>query len=99
MQFWMYRLTCADGSYYCGHTDNLEVRIAAHQDGSFGGYTASGRPVVLSYAEVFERRDDAFRREQQVKGWSRAKKAALVRQDRKDVQRLARSAHPSSRSG
>ena len=48
MQFWVYILTCADGSYYVGHSDDLELRIAAHQDGTFGGYTQSRRPVALS---------------------------------------------------
>jgi predicted GIY-YIG superfamily endonuclease len=33
MSFWVYILRCADGSYYAGHTDNLDVRIAQHQAG------------------------------------------------------------------
>jgi predicted GIY-YIG superfamily endonuclease len=99
MQFWMYILTCADGSYYVGHTDDLEKRLAAHLDGSVGGYTAGRRPVTLAYAEVFDSRDEAFQRERQIKGWSRAKKAALARQDWDAVRRLAKSAHPSTGSG
>jgi predicted GIY-YIG superfamily endonuclease len=99
MQFWMYMLTCADGSYYVGHTDDLERRVAAHQDGTFGGYTAKRRPVTLSYAEVFDTRDGAFRRERQLKGWSRAKKEALAREDWLALQRLANTAHPSTSSG
>jgi predicted GIY-YIG superfamily endonuclease len=98
MQFWMYVLTCADDSYYVGHIDDLEKRLAAHQDGSFRGYTLSRRPVALVYAEIFESRDDAFRRERQVKGWSRAKKAALAREDWEAVRRLARSAQSSTRT-
>src|SRR5882672_539817 len=81
MQFWMYVLACADGSYYVGHTDDLEKRLAAHSDGTFGGYTAKRPPVTVAYAEVYDSRDEAFRRERQVKGWSRAKKQALIRQD------------------
>jgi predicted GIY-YIG superfamily endonuclease len=60
MQFWMYLLSCADGSYDIGHTDDLEKRMAAHDDGTFGGYTARRGPVTLRYAEVFDARDDAF---------------------------------------
>jgi predicted GIY-YIG superfamily endonuclease len=60
MQFWVYILTCADGSYYVSHSDDLELRIAAHQDGTFGGYTQTRRPVALSFAEAFDSRDDAF---------------------------------------
>jgi predicted GIY-YIG superfamily endonuclease len=99
MQFWVYILTCADGSYYVGHSDDLELRIAAHQDGTFGGYTQSRRPVALSYAEPFDSRDDAFRRERQIKGWSRSKKEALMRQDWRELQRLSKTAHPSTGSG
>jgi predicted GIY-YIG superfamily endonuclease len=28
MAFWVYILKCADGSYYTGHTENLEKRVA-----------------------------------------------------------------------
>src|SRR2546425_477124 len=62
-QFWMYILRCSDVSYYVGHTDDLDKRLAEHQDGSFGGYTARRRPVTLIYTEVFDSRDDAFHRE------------------------------------
>ena len=98
-QFWMYILACRDGSYYVGHTDKFEVRLAAHHDGTLGGYTAKRRPVTLTYAEVFDSRDDAFRRERQVKGWSRAKKEALAREDWPALQRLARTAATSQSHG
>src|SRR5262245_49376050 len=99
MQFWMYVLACADNSYYVGHTDDLEKRVAAHNDGTFGGYTATRRPTTLVYAEAYDSRDEAFRRERQVKGWSRRKKQALIRQDWIELQRLAKRAHPSTGSG
>ncbi len=41
MSFWVYILHCADGSYYTGHTDNLEKRIAEHQAGELPGYIPS----------------------------------------------------------
>jgi predicted GIY-YIG superfamily endonuclease len=76
---WLYILLCADGSYYTGTTrTNLEFRIAQHQTGHFGGYTATRRPVVLVYSEYFDRIVDAIAAERQVKGWSRAKKEALI---------------------
>jgi putative endonuclease len=76
---WLYILLCADGSYYTGTTrTNLEFRIAQHQTGHFGGYTATRRPVVLVYSEYFDRIVDAKAAERQVKGWSRAKKEALI---------------------
>jgi predicted GIY-YIG superfamily endonuclease len=58
------------------------------------GYTSSRRPITLVHSELFDTRDDAFLRERQIKGWSRAKKAALVRGDWTEVQRLSKSARP-----
>jgi len=99
MQFWTYLLRCADGSYYVGHTDDLDLRLAKHDDGTIGGYTSTRRPLTLVYAEPFDTRDDAFWRERQIKGWSRAKKEALAREDWTELRRLAKSAHPSTGSG
>jgi putative endonuclease len=76
---WLYILLCADGSYYTGTTrTNLEIRLAQHQTGYFGGYTATRRPVALVYSEYFDRIVDAIAAERQIKGWSRAKKEALI---------------------
>jgi putative endonuclease len=76
---WLYILLCADGSYYAGTTrDALEVRVAQHQSGHYGGYTATRRPVALVYSEYFDRIVDAIAAERQIKGWSRAKKQALI---------------------
>ena len=59
----------------------VENRIAEHNDGTFGGYTSSRRPVALVYAQEFDRITDAITAEQQVKRWSRAKKEALIAGD------------------
>ena len=75
MAFYVYILRCADGSYYTGHTDNLEQRLAAHQNGEIEGHTRTRRPVTLVFSDRFDSRQDAFERERQLKGWSRAKKA------------------------
>ena len=83
MPAFCYILRCADGSYYVGSTkaDGLEKRVSEHNAGSFGGYTAARRPVTLVWSEQFDRIEDAFLLERQLKGWSRAKKEALVRGD------------------
>jgi predicted GIY-YIG superfamily endonuclease len=78
MSFWVYILQCSDGSYYTGHTDDLEIRVAAHQQGTLGGYTSKRLPVKLVFCDDFPTRDDAFARERQIKGWSRRKKQALI---------------------
>jgi len=80
--FWVYLLKCADDSYYVGMTNNLELRIAQHQTGvDPKSYTHSRRPVELVWSQAFQSHDDAFRCERQIKGWSRAKKEALIRGD------------------
>ena len=78
MAFWTYLLRCVDGTFYTGHTDDLEARLAGHQRGALPGYTKSRRPVVLVWSQEFASREDAFSRERQIKGWSRRKKQALI---------------------
>ncbi len=46
-----------------------------------GGYTAGRRPVKLVWSECFPTRDEAFAAERRIKGWSRAKKEALIAGD------------------
>ncbi|MEH6829141.1 GIY-YIG nuclease family protein [Parasphingorhabdus sp.] len=91
MAFWTYMLKCADGHYYVGHSDDLEARVAAHQSGAIGGYTRCRRPVVLVWSEYFSKREEAIAAERQIKGWSRAKKQALIVGDWGLISRLARS--------
>jgi putative endonuclease len=82
MNAYVYILRCADDSYYVGSTRTaLERRLAEHNAGIFGGYTARRRPVRLIYHQEFLRIEDAIGAERQIKGWSRAKKEALIRGD------------------
>ena len=75
----MYILECADETYYTGSARDLVRRLEEHHAGTYpDGYTASRRPVELVYFEEYDRVDDAWERERQVHGWSRAKKAALI---------------------
>jgi putative endonuclease len=77
---YLYILHCADGSYYTGTARaGLEQRVAQHNAGTYGGYTAQRRPVTLVFSQWFDRITDAIEAERQVKGWSRAKKEALIR--------------------
>lgn len=89
--FHCYLLLCADGTYYCGHTDDIDLRFAQHQSGFFPGYTFKRRPVQLVWNEAFQTREDAKAAEKQIKGWSRAKKDALIAGDWKLLSRLARN--------
>jgi len=87
---WMYILRCADGSYYVGSTVNLEQRLWQHQQGEGAKYTARRLPIELVYSEECSRVDEAYQREKQIQGWSRAKREALIRGDYDDVSRLAK---------
>ena len=91
MTFYAYMLRCSDGSYYVGHTDDLDYRLAQHQEGTLGGYTARRRPVTLVWCDTFMERDQAFWAERRLKGWSRAKKEALIAGDWVMIQALARN--------
>lgn len=97
MAFYAYLLRCNDGSYYVGHTDDLEHRFAQHQSGALGGYTATRRPVVLLWTDSFQTRDDAFAAERKLKGWSRAKKEALIAGNWERMSELARNRQGAKR--
>ncbi|MEI7784711.1 MAG: GIY-YIG nuclease family protein, partial [Betaproteobacteria bacterium] len=97
--FHVYLLQCADGSYYVGHTDDLARRVAQHEAGEMPGYTHTRRPVKLVWQQEVATRDEALTAELQIKGWSRAKKQALIAGDWAEVTRLARASTSSARTG
>ncbi len=78
MSWFVYILQCADASYYVGHTGDVQARVKCHQQGAGATWTAAHRPVVLVYQEEHPTEAAAMARENQLKGWSRAKKQALV---------------------
>jgi tRNA/rRNA methyltransferase len=81
---------CADGSFYVGVTSALERRIAEHNLGvNTKAYTYSRRPVSLVHSQEFAHPDEAIAAEKQLKGWSRAKKIALIAGDWDEISRLA----------
>jgi len=88
---YLYILECCDGSYYIETArSGLEQRVAEHNAGTYDGYTATRRPVKLIFSEWFDQITDAIAAEQQVKGWSRAKKEALMRGDFGRLQELSK---------
>ena len=91
MSFHVYILKCADGSYYTGHTDDLEKRIGEHRSGQADGYTKTRLPVSVVYSENFPTRLEALEAEQRIKGWRRAKKEALIAEDWERLKRLSKS--------
>jgi LAO/AO transport system kinase len=95
--FHVYLLLCRDGTYYAGHTDELEARLSQHQT-SDAGYTATRKPVELVWQGEFESREGALAFEQQIKGWSRAKKEALIAGDWEKIQ-IGWASTSSARTG
>lgn len=89
---YVYMLRCADGSFYIGSAtgEDTSQRVDKHNAGAYPGYTYSRRPVVLVWSEYFDRITDGIAAERQLKGWSRAKKEALIRSDWKSVSQFAR---------
>jgi putative endonuclease len=92
MPAFVYMLRCADGSYYVGSTrgESLDKRVGEHQSGTYAGYTTRRRPVTLVWSEQFESITEAMLSERRLKGWSRAKKEALIAEDWSTVQALSR---------
>ncbi len=78
MNHYAYLLRCADGTLYCGWTNNPEKRLAAHNAGKASKYTAARRPVEMVYLECFETKQEAMRREAAIKKMKRKEKLRLA---------------------
>jgi putative endonuclease len=86
----VYMLRCRGGTYYVGLSQvDLEKRVAEHQAGKYDGWTKSRRPVALVWSEHFQWLTDAIVVERRLKGWTRAKKEALIRGDWHAIRELA----------
>lgn len=89
--FFIYILLCNDGSFYVGHTDNLEARVSAHEQRLYPNcYTASRLPAKLVFAHSTATRDEALAGERQIKKWSRKKKFALINGDFESLKVLSK---------
>lgn len=79
--YYIYLLSCADGTLYTGSTNDIERRLHAHNHAKSGAhYTKIRRPVVLRYVEQFETFKEARGREAEIKRLSRDKKMELIKQ-------------------
>lgn len=73
-----YLLRCADGTLYCGWTNHLAARVAAHNAGKGAKYTKTRCPVVLAYYEEYATRSEAMRREAAIKKLTKKEKEAMA---------------------
>ncbi|MCL1872896.1 MAG: GIY-YIG nuclease family protein [Clostridiales bacterium] len=74
----IYVLRCADDTLYTGWTNDLQSRLGIHNAGKGARYTKSRLPVELVYWEVFDSKQEAMKREHQIKRLTRAKKLKLI---------------------
>ena len=92
MIYFVYILKCRDNSYYIGVTNNLERRLAEHNNGiDQKCYTYFRRPLKLVYSENYPEPFPAIQREKQLKGWSRKKKEALIKGQLNILPKLSKS--------
>ena len=73
-----YILRCSDGTYYTGWTNDIDRRIASHNEGRGSKYTRSRLPVELVYFESFETKEEAMSREWHIKHMTREAKEELI---------------------
>ncbi len=92
MSAFVYILRCRNGDYYTGSSrTSLELRVAEHNAGLYDSFTKRRRPVELVFAQEFDRIEDAIAAERRIKGWSRAKKEALIAGDIERLRELSRN--------
>jgi putative endonuclease len=77
-KWFVYIIECEDNSLYVGATNDPERRFKEHQQGKGSKYVRSRKPKAIVYQEEFDNKYDAFRREREIKGFSRQKKLALI---------------------
>ena len=79
MKNWhVYLVRCADGTLYCGATNDLPKRLRAHNEGKGATYTRGRRPVRLEACSGAMTRSEALRLEMKVKGAPRRKKIYVI---------------------
>jgi putative endonuclease len=94
--FYTYILECTDTSFYTGVTNNIQKRVEQHNTcEDERKYVFDRRPVKLAYVEVTKYVLNAIKREKQIKGWSRAKKIALINGDINALKQLSSCKNPS----
>ena len=81
--YYTYIVECTDGTYYTGYTVDVKKRLAVHNAGKGAKYTKSRKPVTLIYQEEFNTKEEAMRREWQIKQMCRKEKERLIENNKK----------------
>jgi putative endonuclease len=86
MKYYVYIVECSDSTYYCGYTNNLDLRIKEHNYSKVGAkYTRSRRPIELRYSEEVESKTRAMKREIEIKKLTRGEKEILILSDKNQL--------------
>jgi putative endonuclease len=75
---WTYIMSSHSRCLYVGVTSDLAGRVWEHKNGAHEGFSKKYNTHYLVYQEFFDDIESAIAREKQLKGWSRAKKIALI---------------------
>jgi putative endonuclease len=94
--YYVYILGSFSGTLYTGVTGNLYRRIRQHKEHAIEGFTADYDITRLLYFEPYREVLDAIAREKQLKGWTRAKKVALIEKNNPKWEDLARDWYSAS---
>lgn len=81
----VYILKCKDNTLYTGYTNDLEHRIAMHEQGKGAKYTRGRGPFQVVFVERFSTKEEALQKEYQVKQLTRKGKFQLIRDKLKEV--------------
>ena len=77
-KWYVYIIECEDKSLYVGATNNIERRFMEHKTGKGSKFVRSRKAIKIVYTQVFDNKYDAFKREKEIKGFSRQKKLELI---------------------
>lgn len=91
LPFYVYILKCSDGTYYTGHTDDIERRISEHKLGQGGAYSSQRLPVEVVYVGLCGSRYEALANERKIKRWSQKKKEAFIKGNESEFVNVCRT--------
>jgi len=77
-EYHVYIMSNRSRTLYIGVPNDLARRVYQHKEGKGSGFTARYNLDLLIYCETCQDIRDAIAREKQLKGWTRAKKIALI---------------------
>lgn len=90
MSYYVYILRFSNDSLYIGQTNNLGQRLKDHKNKATRAskFSKENGEFKLVYSENYSTLIETMRREKQLKGWTRAKKEALITGDLERLKKL-----------